>query len=350
MSQIATSDVRGLFTKMLIEVYKEITEPTSFLRSFFKTKETSTKELSIEVQRNSEKFAVDVERGTEGNRNSFSKSTEKIFIPPFYREFFDATELDLYDRLFTDSAMESGVFSDFLTQMAEKLKQLQNKIERSYEKQVSEVFETGVVQLNAGINIDFKRKAASLVDKGAGNYWATGTVDPNKDLEAAANFIRKEGKSSAGTLTVIMGSTAWTDYLNNTIVKERADIRNFKLDDIVSPQKGTTGGTFHGQVAGGSYRFNIWTYPQFFENSVGTLVDYINAKKVIVVPEITRYTLGFAAVPQLLTKTGGRVRKGAFIVDDFVDERNAKHVFDMKSAGVAIPVAVDTIHTTQVVA
>jgi len=350
MGQIASSDVRGLFTKMLLDVYKEITEPTSFLRSFYKTKESSTKTLSIEVQRNSEKIAVDVARGTEGNRNTWDISTEKIFQPPFYREFFDATHLDLYDRLFTDQAMESGVFADFLQVMAEKLKQLQNKIERSYEKQASEVFETGVVQLQAGINIDFKRKALSLVDKGAGFYWKTGTVDPNKDLEAAANFIRKEGKSSAGTLTVIMGSTAWTDYLNNTIVKERADIRNFKLDDLVSPQKGTTGGTFHGQVAGGSYRFNIWTYPQFFENTSGTLVDYINPKKIIVVPEITRYTLGFAAVPQLVTKTGGRVRKGAFIVDDYIDERNVAHIFDMKSAGIAIPVAVDTIHTTQVVA
>src|ERR1017187_8822852 len=100
MPSISTTDAKGLFTNTLIDVYKEKIKSTNFLRSFFPTVESPSLEVSIEVQRGFEKTAVDVVRGTDGNRNTFSKTTEKIFIPPFYREYFDATQLQLYDRLY----------------------------------------------------------------------------------------------------------------------------------------------------------------------------------------------------------------------------------------------------------
>jgi len=42
--------------------------------------------------------------------------------------------------------------------------------------------------------------------------------------------------------------------------------------------------------------------------------------------------------------------KGKFVVSDYTDERNATHIFDVKSAGVAIPVGVDQIYTVKVIA
>lgn len=348
MANIATSDARALFTKMLIDVYKERTTPTAFLRSFFTVKEEVTKELSIEVQRGTEKIAVDVERGTEGNRNKFSRSTEKIFIPPYYREYFDATELSLYDRLFGSTEIDDGIFTAFLEQVADKLRLLQDKIERAYEVQCSQVFETGIVTLNAGINIDFKRKAASLVNN-SGSPWTTGTNSPYTHLEAGATFLRQTGKASGGVINAIMGSEALTAFLGNTIVKERADVRNFFLDLVRAPQKNSVGGALVGEVSAGSYQFRLWTYPEFYDNAAGTSTPYINAKKVILLPEAPRFVLGFAAVPQLATVNGG-VKKGAYIVGDYIDERMHKHVFDIRSAGVAIPVAVDQIYTMQVVA
>lgn len=349
MPSIQTSDARGLFTKKLIDIYRERISPMSFLRSFFKIKEASTLELSIEVQRGTEKIAVDIERGTDGNRNKFDKSTEKIFIPPFYREFFDATQLALYDRLFSDTSIEDGVFADFLNQVSEKLGMLQDKIERSYELQCAQVLETGIVQLNAGINIDFKRKAASLVDKGAGAYWVAGTVSPYDDLEAGALFLRQTGKSRGATINVIFGSTAFADFLDNTIVKERADIRNFSMDLLNAPQRNSVGASFHGQVSAGAFKFNLWTYPEFYDTAAGVSTPFINAKKIEMVPENPRFSLGFAAVPQLLTD-GRKVEKGAFVMGDFIDQRKSTHDFEIKSAGVAIPVAVDQIYTLQVVA
>ena len=126
MGVIPASQARALFTQSLVDVYKEMPKVTSFLRSFFPTKETGSRYLSIEVQRGFEKIAVDVLRGTEGNRNNFGKSTEKIFDPAYYREFFDMTQLDLYDRLFTSSGdISENDFGALIAQAAEKLLMLQ---------------------------------------------------------------------------------------------------------------------------------------------------------------------------------------------------------------------------------
>ena len=343
---IPIQDARNLFTKMIVAVYKEQTVTTSFLRSFFPTKEVMSKEISIEVQRGFEKVAVDVERGTNGNRNTFSKSTEKSFVPPFYWEYLTANEHRLYDVAI--GMMNTNSFSQMTAELAEDLFKLRQKIERAYELQCSQVLQTGIVQLNAGVNIDFKRKAASLADLSA-SPWTTGTNDPYKDLENGAKFIRQVGKSQGSIYNVIMGGEAYSAFENNTIVKERADIRNFSMDSIREPQRNSVGGTLQGEVSAGSYKFRIWTYPEYYDNAAGESVPYVNEKKIIILPEAPKFTLTFGAVPQLI-ENGSVPQKGAYLIQDFVDQRATSHEMHIKSAGVAIPVAVDQIYTAKVVA
>jgi len=350
---ISTTDARALFTKMLVDTYRERPRATSFLRSFFQVKESATKEISIEVQRGTERLAVDVQRGTEGNRNQWALSTEKIFVPPYYREYFDATELALYDRLFGSTEISLGVFTAFMDSVAEKLSILQDKIERAYELQCGQVFDTGIVTLQAGTNIDFKRKAASLLDLGSINsnrYWTDNTNStPHADLATACDFIRQKGKSQGATLNAIFGATALSTFLGNTKVTTRADIRNFSLDNVAAPQRNSVGGSLHGQVSVGAYNVNIWSYPETYDTAGGVATPYVNAKKVILVPENPKFVLAFAGVPQLID--GNSVpQKGAFIFGNYTDERNSAHIFDIKSAGVAVPTAVDQIYTVQVVA
>lgn len=345
---ISTTDAKALFTKMLIDVYRERPQVMGFLRSFFVDKVESTKELSIEVQRGTEKVAVDVIRGSIGNRNTFARSSEKIFVPPYHREYFDATDLSLYDRLFGSTEIDAGVFTAFLEQVAEKLGMLQDKIERAHEIQCAEVLLTGIVQLVNGTNIDYKRKAGSLVDLGGGNYWTTGTVSPYDTLEAGSEFVRTKGKGQGINYNVLLGSEAYNAFVNNDIVKERADIRNFGLDAIRAPQRESTGGTLHGEVSAGSYKYRLWTYPEFYDDGAGGHISYLDPKSIVILPEAPRFVMGFGAVPQLAT-TGVGVKKGKFIFGDYIDEREATHDFDVKSAGLAIPVGVDQIYTAKVV-
>lgn len=348
MGAITTQDAQGQYTKILMDVYREKISPTGFLRSFFPEKEERTKLLSIEVERGTEKIAVDVERGTEGNRNTYSLRTEKIFKPPYYREYVDATELDSYDRLFGSSSIDEGVFTMFLEDISAKVIGLREKIDRSYERQCAQVLETGIVTLERGVNINFKRKSDSLVDLSA-TPWTNDANNPYTHLETGATFLRQKGKSQGGVFNLICGSEALNAFLNNAIVKARADVRNFFLDLVRAPQRNSTGAALHGEITAGSYNIRLWTYPEFYDAADGTSTPYVNAKKVIMIPEVPRFRLGFAAVPQLPT-LGQGVIPGKFLYGDYIDERNHKHIFDVRSAGVAIPIAVDQIWTAQVVA
>ena len=80
---------RALFTKAFIRLYTEKVKVPVFLSSFFVEETYETKTVAIEVQRGTERIAVDVQRGTRGNRNTFSKSTEKEWLPPMYDEYYD---------------------------------------------------------------------------------------------------------------------------------------------------------------------------------------------------------------------------------------------------------------------
>lgn len=348
MATIPASQARAQFTQALVDTYKEIVPVKGFLRSFFPTVEKSSKYLSIEASRGFELIALDTLRGTEGKRNVFGKSTEKIFLPPYFREFFDMTDLDLYDVLMGQENITGEQFGQLRAQASEKLQVLINKIERAYELQCAQVLETGVVTLNTGDNIDFNRDAASLVDN-TSNPWTNGAVNPYDQMQVGCTFLRTKGKSQGSIINAIMGDEAYNAFLENTIVKERADIRNYSLDDIRGPAREATGAALHGQVSAGAFKINIWTYPEYYEQTAGTPIPYVNPKNVILLPENPRFHLAFAAVPQLINGASQNV-KGAYKVSEFTDEREASHIVDVQSAGLAIPVAVDQIWTAEVVA
>lgn len=354
MAEITTQDARALFTKALIDVYQERTPTTSFLRSFFPTVAEPTKLISIEVERSFEKIAVDVLRGTEGNRNQFTRSTEKVFLPPYFREYFDATEMELYDRVLgSQGNANAPLFAALLNKISDRLGMLQDKIERSVEVMCAQVLETGIVTLTQGIatSIDYKRKAASLVDKGAGNYWATGAVNPFNDLETACKFMRQVGKSPDSVFNAICGETALRDLLANTTFLARQNLFNMSLDQVTGPTRGAIGMTFHGIVTAGAYKVQLWAYPQSYDDANNVPVNYVNAKKVILIPANPRFKCAFAAVPAVLTPGDTTPpRQGAFVLGEYIDERNTSHIFDIKSAPLPIPVAVDQIYTLQVVA
>lgn len=354
MPAINTTDARALYTKYLADVYTQMLTPTSFLRSFFPDDIAPTLEISIEVERLGELVAVDVLRGTEGNRNEFSKSTEKVFIPPYYREYFDKTTLQLYDYLYSAQSIDEGVFLRFIQSVAAKMKAIENMIERAYELQCAQVLEDGIVTMVNGTNIDFKRRAASKVDLGGGNYW-TSAVNPFTHLAAGCTFIRQVGKAGGNVFNAIIGDDAHAALYQNADFLERQNLFNMTLDIVRPPQRNAAGGVFHGQVTAGPYRVNLWTYPEYYDTatpsnaSPNQSTPYLDPKKVTIIPEDPRFKLCFAAVPQIID--GGQTPVvGKFKWSEFMDERNASVDVDCQSAGVAIPVAVDQIYTMQVIA
>jgi hypothetical protein len=353
MAEIASSDIRSLFTKTLIDVYQQRPKPTSFLRSFFQTEVSPTKEVSIEVERNAELKAVDVYRGTEGNRNQWSLSTEKLFIPPMYKEYFDATQLDLYDRVLgSQGNAQAPLYVALMNKVADRLGMLQDKIERSLEYQCAQVLQSGKISFTTG-EIDFKRKATSLVDlNGAGGYFAA-NGDVFAQFQAACDFLRTVGKSGDAVFNAVLGQTALANLLANTKFTARQNLFNMALDQVVTPVRNATGAAYHGTITAGGYKVQLWSYPQFYDtlsNGVVSSTPYIDAKKVVVFPSNPRFKLAHAAVPQLIGQPGDLPMQGEFVVSEFMDVRKKSHDFIIESAAVAIPVAVDQIYTMTAVA
>ncbi len=349
MPSISITDAQGLYSKKLIDVYRERPKPSNFLRSFFPGVTSPTLEVSIEVQRGSEKVAVDVFRGDDGNRNQWTRSTEKTFIPPYFREKFDATKLQLYDRLYAAQDINDAIFAALINDVVDHQLELQEKIERAIEIQCKQVLETGII-LNAGTNtsIDYKRKAASKVDPGAGNYWAN-AVNPFDQLEAGCVFLRTVGKAQASVFNVILGSTAKADLYKNTAFLDRQNLFNLKLDDMRPPQKEAVGAAFHGQMSCGPYLVNVWTYPEYYQDANGVMQPYIDPKKAILLPEVPKFKVAFGAVPQVI-KPGAMPVMGDFVFTDYIDVDKRAHYYDVESCPLAIPTAVDQIYTLQCVA
>ena len=353
MADLTIREARGLFTKYLAETYKERTRPLSFLRSFFAPKEGGTRYVSIEVQRGTEKVAADIVRGTEGNINTFSRSTEKIFEPRLYDEKFNATDLDVYDQLHIaqNGTVSSTALMSWIETVSESLGSCQDKIERAYELQASQVFEDGIVTSSVDVNIDYKRKTTSKVDKGAGNYWATGTVDPRLDIQNGCDWLRANGKVQGEVFNMILGKTAMQHLLSNDEFKSQGDIEAYQaLQMIAEPQRNSVGGTLHGYINCGPYKVNLWTYNDGYELS-GTFTNYINNKKVIIIPETPKFVMAYAAVPVIPKDMDAVINQaGSFHVYEYLDRARKGHYYGVTSAGLAIPVGVDQMYTLQVVA
>ncbi|OJV51662.1 MAG: hypothetical protein BGO31_00210 [Bacteroidetes bacterium 43-16] len=353
MATLPVEQARAIFTQTVVAIYQERIAVNSFLRSFFPTVESLGLAIQFEVQRGTELMAVDVIRGHQGNYNAVSRSTQKSFIPPYYREYIAATELELYN-VTIGSANEGGVvssqlFAQLVDQIASEVRLLVAMIERRYEYQCAEVFQTGIVTLKNGDNIDYKRKSGSKVNFSGTAPWDNDANDPFAHFETGCTFIREEGKSQAGVFTAILGRKALTALQNNEKYLKKGDNRNVFLTDMHEPQRNSTGASLHGQISAGSNKINLWSYPEIYEEKNGVKRPYIDDTNVIIVPEVTNFKMAFGAVPQVIDgKETPTVKKGAFVFGDYIDRRKATHEFDVMSAGVAVPVAVDQIFTMKV--
>jgi len=362
---ISQTDARALFTKGLIAVYQERIYPTSFLTSHFKKVTEPTKDISIEVERMGEKVATDVVRGTEGNRVQFTRSTEKIFLPPYYRLYFDATELDLYDRVLgSQGNVQVPIFEALLNKVADKVGTMRDMISRAIELQASNVLFSGVIQYNTGLKVDYKRKAASFVDANATSVkFSNNSTDPFAVLEAGCIFLRQVGRSPAGEFKLIIASDALAALIKNTIFTTRQNLFHMALDAVNAPMRNSNeeGATYHGTLTCGAFKVQLWAYPQYYDvlGAVNTNIlqgpgvglpavtntPYVPLGQATLIPEKPYFNCAFAAVPQLIGEPGQIPVQGDFVYGEFLDQRRAKHDFDIQSAPLCVPVAVDQMYT-----
>lgn len=356
MSTINSTQIRPLLTQALVTWYDERLKLRSsdFFRSFFADKICQERYPSYEVRRANEKVATPVVRGTIGNRNVSQKSTLKAIDPFFFFEYFDATQLDFYQRLFASGSWNINTMTELVNGIGMQQMEQKKKIERAIEIYCSQVLLTGVVSdlVTGETELDFGRKAGSLVDLGAGQYWENSGTDPYKTFSDAGDWLRANGKVQTYIMNAIVGDKAIEDLYGNSTWLERQKLFNTRLDDVVPPSQMNTLARYHGTISAYNYRVRLWTYPEVYTHPVtGVTTKYMDENKVIILPENTDFSLMFGAVPQLVTPGAATmsVQAADFVYKEKIDDWNASHLFGVQSSPMPVPVAIDTIYTATVV-
>jgi hypothetical protein len=359
MSTVPANMALGNFTQQMVTTYKQIPKPSNFLEKFFPTPESaisSTRYINWAIRREGEPVAVDVLRGTEGNRNVFALTTDKIIDPPFFKERFDMTQTDLYYRAWNSQLVDASVMADYMSWVLDHTMSMTNKIKRSVELQRANILTNGQFTLSNGDTVNFFRKSASMVT--APIAWSSAaTALPLNDLENACLFLRKVGMSAGGNFIAIMSEESFGYFLSTDQVLNRAQKYYLKLTDLAAPFRDADGSAYQGRYSAGSFTVDVFTYPQFYAPAGAALdgsasVSFVPANKVFVIPENPNFITAYGAVPFLPKKGTSpldiqipQIMRGQYLLGDYMDERNTTWDMTVSSAPVPLPTAVDQMYT-----
>lgn len=222
---------------------------------------------------------------------------------------------------------------------------------------------------NAALKYDYQRNSNNEIT--VTTEWDN-SGDPLTDLKTASQAVYENGFMAADC--VIMGEDALNAFLDNTIVKNRADNRRISLIEVTAdkpvPQHlqfmVDNGFTPYGQlVVPGWFRLWIFTYHHRYQTDAGTLTPYMPVDEALVFSSAARtnryfgprdqnpmtsarrqYTqeiLGFdPSMPQLPPDASGGVIVPASFYTDVRPTLNEKGiVVRVQNATVFHPIAVD---------
>jgi hypothetical protein len=298
-----------LVRKLMSDAFREEPKPTRFLTGFFKSPPEfrfDGEEVEIDAIRGKEEFAIDVAPNSGGRANKANIFTTKKYKPPGYDEYTYITAEMLQKRLPGRTAYDLSSYSVTLADLlVNNQVMLRDKIIRAIELQSRDGLLNGKIVLINGDEIDFNQKASHQFPTPLA--WTNSLADPLADFAAVGNIVRKDGV--VAITDAIFGEAALSKFLNNANVIARGDLKQIELFAIASPIARDDGAAFHGQFTAGSYKINIWSYPQFVRVPLGfglpnegTKVPYIPTDKIFVLPTVPDFRLYFAGVPSLTNR------------------------------------------------
>jgi len=365
MASIPSQQALPIFTEALAAKYDELQKirVMNFGRSFFAEEIVKSRFIKTQIRRGTENVALDVLLGSQGIRTQASNFSTGDYDPFYYRYFSDATRLEIYWRLFPSASWNENDMVDGVNAIAELQRQNKLLIERAYELQCWQFFLTGKMYSYQNpaspVQIDFNRKSSSIVDLGSGEYWNTNasTCNPFQDVQTGCDWIRQNGLAFGFEFDVIMGESAYTAFINSSkFVSLATQLRNLDNDFDKSRRDEATGAVYHGNFSFGSYRGNVYTYNQFYQDpttSTPSLLPYVDPKKVILLPKgltAEDAQMIYTATPQLPKGMNTFDLYAAdFVFTDYIDAKNKTHEFHVESAGLPVFKAVDKVYTMKVI-
>ena len=293
-------------TRRMIEMYNQMAAPTLFLSGFFQARPQnfhSSEEVEIDIVRSEEDISIVLQDLSTGSRmNSTDLYTNKGFKPPIHKEAVPINSFDLISRMPGQNPFEAPNFrANVIERMFTGMQKVERKIRRSIELQSSQVLQTGVITLtdiagNALYSLDFSPKATHFPT--TGNAWGAGGEDPIGDIVSLTEVIRNDGLADPDQL--LMGITAFENFIKNADVQQRYDNRRIDLGTISPMKMRGDGGNFRGVVEIGNYKLDIWTYGgRYTDPQSGAATQFLNPTKVVVRASSGRLDATFGAIPNI---------------------------------------------------
>lgn len=327
----------------------------NFARSFFKEQISKVMYPTIEVRRGSEKIAIDVMRGHQGIRHQITKYTQKAFEPLYYKNWFDATQLEGYYRMFGSASFNLNDALEIGGKIATERKAMTDTIERTVELACMEIMQSGTITAANGTILDFKRQAGSFIDKGVGMYWDNPAHDIKADIREMCDFVKEQGKADDYVMNLLVGRDAWGCIRKNEQIQKEWNSYNNRRDMLPEAQLTATGGIFQMEMDVDTYKVRIFVYNGTYQtnddNDNPTFDFFMNPKKVICLAANPEFVLFYGAVPRVRTDLNtSSMLAGKFIFRDFINEEHNYHRFYVESAPLPVPVALNKMCTLQALA
>jgi len=305
----------GIATVKFMGAYQRMRKPLMFLSSFFKTNARdrfNSKSVEINVRRHGQRVAVTViGLSSEPRWGDVDQHSIKTFTPYPFNEGFSINGADVMDVQFGRTLYDEPRYvADALQSFADNAVEKEYAIMRAVELMCSQILQTGTVTLidtsgNTIGSMDFKPKATHFPQVTVS--WATSaTATPLSDMESLADVIRKD--SGQFTSISIMGATAFANALKCTTFLNAFDNRRIELGTIMPREINAMGAKYQGEVNLGSYKTEIWTYPESYAHQQsGTDTPYVNANYVIMLAPSTELKLLYGGFPGPLVQPDPRV-------------------------------------------
>ena len=351
--------------KKLVGKFEEIIPVRSGFSGWFPEETAPTLLVSVEVQRDNDLIASDVVRFTEGNKNKYTRASENLYQPPYFKEDYDFNRDQVYmTNIAQASILDNPVINRLITMKAfENIEKNRNKIIRAIRKQQADVLQTGIVSMVNGDNIDYRRKPASIVNVSTGpsaKYWDDVTSLPIDDIGYGLTFLRNVGNSGGSSVNVIMRTKALNSLLNTTYMKDNGKniLQQINRINIVMPQfDGVSGMGFHGVISSGDFTVNLWTYNEKYTDANGATQYYLAENLVVMIPDDFQGKTVFGGLPTLMESVVNGtaiavpgIVEAPFMIRSYNDKKTLSSTIELTSAPLVIPFTIDKIYTMQVFA
>lgn len=361
---IQIQDHSAMLTKKVVGKFEEMIPVKTGFAGWFPEETTPTLEVDVEVQRDNDLIATDVVRFTEGNKTKSTKVTENKYIPPYFKLDYDFQRDQVYQNTIAIGiGLESPENNRRIAMNAAKqVMKNRDMVIRAIRKQQADVLQTGIVTLENGDNVVYRRKASSMVNVSVGgNYWSVAaSATPITDIRKGMDFLRNVGNSGGSAVNVVMRSAALEAFLATAQVKEQGPnvIQQIQRININMPQfDGVSGFAFHGQIAAGDFNVNLWTYNEKYTDASGATQYYLAENKVVMIPDDFQGKTVFGGLPSMNKTTINGVSvaipaivEANYLIRSYSDEKTMSSTIELTSAPLVVPFTIDKIYTMQVLA